>query len=800
MLVSLKWINDYVELPADLDPRAFGERFTLTTAEVEGVSQVSMGARGLIVARIESVVALPDAPHLRHVVLNLGNGKTVGTVTAAPALHVGSNVVYAPEGASVAAFGKITTAKVAGKTSAGMILPGDALGAAMAAQEAIFPPGVAEPGEELPPELFDDWLVEVDNKSLTHRPDLWGHYGIAREIAAIYGLALKPYPVVALEELSDEVLPEVPISIADPDACPRYCGIVLEGVPAECAPLWMQLRLGRVGMRPISALVDLTNYIMADLGQPMHAFDAAKVDRIEVDWAKKGERFKTLDGVERQLSPTTLMILRGGDSIALAGVMGGLDTEVADSTTTLLLESANFDPAAIRRTASRLNLRTDASARFEKSLDPAHARLAIQRFVYLGRDIYPSLSNRTRLSDCFPKPLEEITVAVNPHHVARTIGREVSLEEASQRLSPLGLELSEANAHWHVRVPSFRATGDVSIEADVIEEIARCVGYDNIEPEMPRVSMRRFELNAPRELERHALEYFTTAHRYNEIQNYLWYDSTWLSQLGIDPGSCVELKNPAAEGLHRLRRSLMPEMLAAVARNRFYFPAFALVELGSVFEPHEPDDLEYRRIGLISARRGKRAEDDLYKRLKGAIEGWVFKRFGRGVDFVRAGADAARPWEHSSRTAQLLVEDTPVGRVSAINRTLRRAMDEHLAAWSVVWAELELDKCGSISARTEGLGIIPAYPLVEMDFSFVVPASTRYADVVQELGSFNNSLLKEVRYVGSYEGESVGTGRRSLTVRTILGDDTRTLVEEDGLGFRGEFEGYLTKCGYELRK
>ncbi len=800
MLVSLNWIRDFVDLPADLDPSELAERFTRTAAEVEGVEPIKIGARGLIVARIEDVTELPGTRNLRHVVLNVGDGKTVETVTAAPVLHVGANVVYAPAGSSIAALGEIGETKVADHTSCGMILPGDALGIAMAANEAIFPDGTCTAGEELPSDLFEDWVIEIDNKSLTNRPDLWGLYGIAREIAAIRKLPLKPYPVAPLEELSGEGLPDVPIEITDPEACRRYSALVVEGVPAQPSPLWMQLRLGHVGMRPISGLVDLTNYIMADLGQPMHAFDAAKVARIEVAWAEDGEKFCTLDGMERALTNRELMIQCEGRSIALAGVMGGLETEVSDSTTSLLLESANFDPATIRRTATRLGLRTDASARFEKSLDPTNTELSIRRFIELARGMYPDLEIKSRLSDGYPSPSEPTSVMVKPQHVARAIGRQVPADEATQLLAPLGFTLADQGELWQIGVPSYRATNDISIEADVIEELARYVGYDTIAPKLPKVSMRRFEPNSLHELEQRTLEYFTTGQRFNEIQGYLWYDSAWLGQLGADPGQCVELRNPAAEGLHQMRQRLLPGLLAAVAKNRFHFPAFSIIELGSVFEPASPKDREYRHVGLISARRGKRSETELYDRLKGAIEGWAWQRFAQQVVFARVEADPARPWEHPRRTAEVSIDGTALGRVSVVDLPLRRVMDEHLSAWGIAWAELRLDGLDTVRQRAEKLGTIPEYPLVGMDFSFLVPAATEYAEVSKRLASFAHPLLKYTRYVGSYAGESIGSSVRSLTFRTVVGDDTRTLVEDDAVAFRKEFERHLADCGYEVRQ
>ena len=669
----------------------------------------------------------------------------------------------------------------------------------MAVQEAVFVNPAVEPGVELDADLFDDWIIEVDNKSLTNRPDLWGHYGIAREIAAILNLPLQPYPVVPLDDLSDASLPTVPIEIADGNACRRYSGLVLEGVPTQPGPLWMQLRLGRVGMRPISGLVDLTNYVMADLGQPMHAFDAAKVPRVEVNWAKGGDLFRTLDGMERQLSAGELMILSQGEPIALAGVMGGLLTEVSDTTTSLLLESANFDPATIRRTATRLGLRTDASARFEKSLDPAHTVLAIQRFVELARPIYPDLTITGRLSDGYPSPPPPVTVAVNPWHVARTIGREVPVGEARRILSRLGFEVTGYGIEWAVRVPSFRATGDVSIEEDVIEELARYIGYDGVTPAMPMITMRRFEPNALHVLEQHTLAHFTSAHRFIEVQGYLWYDSSWLHQLAIEPGPCVELRNPSAEGLHRFRRSLVPGLLSAVERNRHHFSAFSLIELGSVFEKGDGEDREYRHLGLVCAARGKKIEDQLLGRLKGAIETWAWQRFTRPVTFAHVAACPKWAWEHPQRTASVAIGDVVAGQVSVVDMALRRKMSEHLSAWSVAWAELRLSGLELLTQPAEPLGTIPAHPFVEMDFSIVVPKSTPYAAIARDFARFVHPLLKQIRYVGAFEGASVGEGCRSLTFRTVAGDDERTLGDKDTVAFRTAIEKHLKSCGHEVR-
>lgn len=816
MLVSLNWIRDYVDLPADLDPVAVAEVFTRTTAEVDGVHRMDVTARGLIAASVKTLSPVLGSSNLRLAVLDVG-GKTVESVTAAPNLSVGDTVIYAPPGASVKATGEIKVSTVAGRQSTGMILAADSLGIEMGGQEAVFLSDEFKPGDELPAELFDDWLIEVDNKSLTNRPDLWGHYGIAREIAAIMSrelhIARPETQKIDNRQSAIDNLAAIPIIITDEMACRRFSAIILEGVATQPAPLWMQLRLGHVGQRPISALVDLTNYIMLDLGQPMHAFDADKVRQIEVDWAKEGERFKTLDGVERVLTKSDLMVKSKGKSVGIAGVMGGLETEVSDTTQSLLLESANFNGATIRRTATRLGLRTDASARFEKSLDPVSTTLAIQRFVQLAREMFPAMRIASRVSDAYPSPAKPLRVSVNPRHAARGIGREVPMEEARNLLSPLGFEVSGSGSAWEVAVPSFRATGDISIEADVIEELARRIGYDNIVPSMPHTTARTFAINPLHELEQRSLQYFSTAHDFHEIHGYLWYDDAWLAQLGFDPGPTPELRNPAGQGLHRLRATLMPGLLAALPKNRFHFDSLSLLELGSVFHYSknpspsqgegrvgvETRDSEYRHLGLILAQRGKNVEGLLNDRMRAAICGWAWDRFGRTATFAETASVKHRPWEQTDRTAEILIGGTPAGRISVIDLTLKGRMDEHLASWGIVWAEMYLSQLAVLPRKPEKLGTIPAFPIVEMDFTLAVNRTVRYAEVSRRLATFTHPLLTSIRFVGSYDDEKPG-GRRSLTFRCHLGDSQRTLTDADTAAFRENFTKHVSQAGFEIKK
>jgi phenylalanyl-tRNA synthetase beta chain len=800
MLISLNWIRDFVDLPADLDPHALAERFTMTCAEVEEVERIAIGAKGLITAGVVAVTALPGGRPLSRVVLGLGGAQTVETITAAPNLAAGDIVLYAPAGAKLESVGTVGTAQVAGHTSSGLIVSGEMVGMALAADQAVFLPPGTPLGQNVDALLRDDWVIEVDNKSITHRPDLWGHYGIARELAAMFRVPLKPYPVVELATLQDRKLPEVPIEIDDPQACPRYTGLRFEGVRSQPAPLWMQLRLGHVGLRPIDCLVDLTNYIMLELGQPMHAFDGDRIEQIEVGFAQPGATFTTLDGCERKLPDRALLIMCERRAVALAGIMGGLADEVTPRTKSMLLESANFDAAVIRRCSSALGLRTDASARFEKSLDPANTVLAIQRFIHLARAEFPGLKLTSRLSDAYPRPAEPVEVEIDLHFVNRFMGHTIAREEIKRILTGLHFGVAERGDKMVVSVPSYRATKDISMEADIIEEIARCVGYDNLAPALPQATVRCFEPNVQHEIERNTLRTFCGGLGFSEIHRYLWYDDVWLAKLGFTPPEAITVRNPITEHERTLRHYLMPGMLQAADLNRHHWDAFRLLEIGSVYPPGANATDEYRHCGLIWAQRQKGIEDELLLKLKGAVETWALQVLGLAPRYVRLAAGERLPWEHEHKSATVMLDDLRLGTIGVVPLELCRRIDEHLRAWSIAWAELRLDTIATARPRADKLPPIPSYPQTDLDFSVLAPADREYTAVAEAVATFEHPLLIRVTYLGSYEGKSIAAHQRSLTFRARLGHGERTLVDEDLTTFRIAFETHLESCGLELRQ
>ena len=805
MYISLNWIRDFVDLPADIDSQELALKLTMVTAEVEGIEQINVHAKGLVAAEVLASKALPGTKALWRVELTTVNQQYT-TITAATDITPGCRVIYAPPGATLPGIGQIRSTTVGDETSEGMIIPGEMIGMLQAEQKAIFLPPSVEVGSAIDTAELDDWVIEIDNKAVTHRPDLWGLYGFARELAAIYNTTLKPYDqfVLPADTMTDASKSEIPIVIDAPDKCPRYTGLMIDGLRHHPAPLWMQARLSHVGVRPIDLIVDLTNYIMIELGQPMHAFDGARIDRIEVAVAKPGETFTTLDNVTRTLPEGALMIQSNRRSVALAGIMGGLDTEVTAETTRVLLESANFEPTTIRRCAAAMGHRTEASARFEKSLDPLNTVLGIGRFVKLAQTEIGNVTLASTLSDAFPKQPEPVSVNVDLQFLDRFMGRHVEPDQVRGILTAIGFGVEAIGGDTiRVDVPSYRATRDVAIEADVIEEVARFVGYENVEPRLPHVALRNFEPNALQRLQRRSLELLTGAMGFCEIQNYVWFDTAWLATLGFDPGQCVQLRNPPAAGFESLRTTLGPDMLAAAERNRHNLEAFNIVELGSVFYPRPDGDtygLEQCHIGLTSVLRGvKKTEDRCFEQIKAAVDTWAQKVLGHRPTFTPNTRPNPLPWQHAHKTAEVVVAGKRVGYVTVAPDTLKGRIHDHLRRSSIAIAELNLHDALDVPTSVSPLPDVPAHPQVRLDFSLLAEADRPYVEIAEMLNSFEHPLLSRLTFLGSYQGKPLPDDKRSLTLRATIGHGDKTLTDEQRRDVETRFTAFLTENGLELR-
>jgi len=572
MFVSMNWIKEYVDLSNE-NIEDLIHRFTLSTAEVEDIIYKGRDVQGVIVAEIVSVENHPDSKKLHLLKVNTGT-EVLDIVCGAPNVAVGQRVALATVGSHVCA-GEIGKARVAGYDSYGMCCGADELGLGEG-HTGLMPIDVDVPlGTDIKDVYpIDDIIFEVDNKSLTNRPDLWGHYGIAREFAALTGQELKP---LALSEIVYDGDKSIGVTVTRSDLLYRYSCLEMSSISKNRSPLWMQIRLFYCGMRGINLLADLTNYIMLELGQPMHAFDASKIDAIKVGTPDAPMPFTTLDGVEREITENTLMIYNNDTPVAVAGIMGGLDSEIVDNTGSVVLESANFDGVCVRRSSSRLGLRTDASMRYEKILDPELTLIAIKRFIYLLTSIDEGAYISSQLTDCYVQKYPVISLTFDKSYVDRYTGIDISEEQIERTLTLLGFGVEKNGSDFAVTVPSWRATKDVTIKADIIEEITRIYGYDNFDITTTGSLLKPVRKSVSKDEDYSIKNLMVQRFSMHEVHSYIWCDGKKYKKLGIDVEDNVRILNIPTPENGTLRNSMMPTMLSFVYENKGYADQYGIL-------------------------------------------------------------------------------------------------------------------------------------------------------------------------------------------------------------------------------
>ncbi|RJO73032.1 MAG: phenylalanine--tRNA ligase subunit beta, partial [Myxococcales bacterium] len=610
MKLSVNWISEFVQLPR-LEAAEVMNRVTVRTAELEEVAVIGEHFAHVVTARVAAVRPHPDAAKLKLVRVADGLGE-MEVVCGAPNVAVGQVVALAKAGTTLPS-GRLEATTIRGVRSEGMICAEDELGLSADHEGVLVFPEGTPVGLTLD-KLFgpSDIVLDIDNKSLTHRPDLWGHVGFAREFSALYGRSFTYRPA--------EAAPPKPanpdaLRIDDrvPDLCPRYSALVVRNVAAKPSPAWMQQRLRSVGLRPINNIVDATNYVMLELGQPMHAFDRRQIagDAIVIRRAEPGERFVTLDDREHVLESSDIMIADGERAVALGGVMGGKNSEIVADTTCVILESANFAAAAIRRTANRLALRTDSAMRFEKSQDPANTVPGLWRMLELLRLTCPEAEPASTLLDVWPAPPARPEILISFDFIAHRLGERLPEEQIVDTLKALQFEVKRLDEdHLIVHAPSWRAH-DVTMKADVVEEIGRIYGYDNITPTAPFVRSDPPEPNWQRRFEWKARDILALRLGFAEVVNYSFTSAQEMAKCGLDPEPCLRLRNPLSQDADRLRTSLMPHVAANVALNQKHAEAFRLFEIGRTTHKKDRRDSdlagEVRRIAGAVALNGESA-------------------------------------------------------------------------------------------------------------------------------------------------------------------------------------------------
>ncbi|MHB9029989.1 MAG: phenylalanine--tRNA ligase subunit beta [Candidatus Latescibacterota bacterium] len=795
MKLSLEWLGQYVKLP-DLSPREIAHKLTMATAEVEGVETVERAVKGIVVGEIIESTPMSGAEGKTLNIVTVNAGREVfQTVCGAPNVMKGMKSAFAAPGSKIADGHTIREQMIFGRLSRGILCSPKELGWGESHAGVFAFPDSLEAGMELAeivPET--DHIIEIDNKSITHRPDLWGHYGFSRELAAIFGRELQPLALMDSAEGSG--LPAFPLRITDPEGCPGYCCLDIDNLHAAFAPVRMQYRLLSVGLRPINLLVDLTNYIMLELGQPMHAFDGERVrDVIVAPFGTQGT-FRTLDSVERKMNSEDLMICDHAGPIALAGIMGGEESEIKDNTSRVLLESANFHPARIRRTSLRLGLRTDAGARFEKGQPPYHMALSIRRFVQLLREAGQQPLLRSQLTCAGETGEKGRPLSIRKEVIGRSIGMPVSDDQVCRILDSLGFECRAEGELFQVVIPPHRSVRDVSIPRDIVEEVARIYGYDNITPAMPDIRMRPYVFNRERQKQHKIRRLLSQAKGFVEVHTYGWYDEVWLKRIGYNPKETFRLANPAAENSVRMRRNLLPNLLSLVETNAVHRDSFSLYEVGSVFFPVPDGSRQNMHIGGLAYQSEKQGNlQDLFPRVKGTVEE-IVGIANAGIAGFTPSRDVDDPWSVPGAFLEVSAGTTHLGRIGYLAGKL---LDVFEKGTQVVWFELEVDALRGPAFPELTYSPIPVYPGSWMDFSILADESSSFAVLEETIGKFTHTILQQVKYLYRYVGKGLPEGKASYSFRFWLGLRERTLTGEDILQFRNAFLQFLEARGLSLR-
>ncbi|MFT7639644.1 MAG: phenylalanyl-tRNA synthetase beta chain, partial [Pirellulaceae bacterium] len=540
MKLSLEWIKDYVDLPAELGPTELGHDLTMATVEVEDVVVFADILNKVVVGVIKEIKSHPDADQLSVCSVDVGTSELQDIVCGGSNVAAGMKVAVALVGSKVKWHGEgdlveLKPTKIRGVQSDGMICASTEIGLGnifpLKGEKEILDISQFEiaAGQPLVDALdLNDVILDIDNKSLTNRPDLWGHYGVARELAALYNLKLKPLPTFSFDDTGN-----LTVEIESEKKCRRYSATQINGVEVEESPFWLRSRLARVGQRPINLLVDLTNYVMFSLGQPCHAFDSTRVNgTISVRDSKPGERIELLDGNELELTKEDLLIADGESSLALAGVMGGARCSVFPDTKNIILEFAHFEAIGIRRTASRC-VRTESSTRFEKSLDPAMVSSGVAMFIDLLKSIQKD-AEVTAHVDAFPLPVEPQPIVVTTEFLHWRLGKAIEEEKIIALFQRLGFSVSADSGTLTVTPPTWRSTGDVSLAEDLVEEVARLYGYEEFEFVAPEVALEG-AIDQPRyQTLRNIKRFLANNAGMYEVMNYPWVHERFLKATGFD--------------------------------------------------------------------------------------------------------------------------------------------------------------------------------------------------------------------------------------------------------------------------
>ena len=804
MKVSYKWLKEYLDL-SDVTPDELAEKMSRTGIEVDDVIYPGKGLSKIVVGETLSVVDHPDSDHLHVCQVNIGAEEPIQIVCGAPNVAAGQKVIVALHGARITGNAKIKKGKMRGQESNGMICSLAELGYSESVVSKKYADGIfilpaeAVPGTEVVDLLeLDDAILDID--ITPNRADALSMRGSAYEVAAIYNKALK-FPEAPVSEKTGSVTDYIKVAVEDTNDAPAYHIQVIKDVKIAESPLWLQNKLMNGGIRPINNVVDITNYILLEYCQPLHAFDYDQIGSKEiiVRRAKENETMTTLDGVERTLDTDNIVITNGTAPIALAGVMGGLDSEITDGTVTVALEAALFNPVLIRKTAGKFNLRSESSSRFEKGINVATIRTAGQH----AAELIHELAGGTIVAGTASVDTVEVKdteVVITLEKINRSLGTAISSGEVTAIFNQLGFASTFDGETFTVAVPPRR--WDISIYADILEEVARIYGYDNLPETLPITPALPTALTPKQHTMRITRRFMEGAGLTQNI-SYVLTTAEKAREYAVEDKEGIRLAWPMSEDRSTLRMNLLSTLLDNAAYNvarkntdiQFY-------EIGRVFFPSADSVLPIEAERLAGVMTGMAYQKDWqmaaepvnFYHAKGVLDGY-FETMGLS-DQIRFEAAKDLKWMHPGRTAAVYLGDAYIGYVGQVHPATANAYD-----LKETYA-FEIDFEAIIAAPKEVITQqpIPKFPGVTRDVALLVDETVTHQQIVKTIKENGGKFLKDVHLFDIYQGKGIEDGKKSVAYSMSFLNPEATLVDEDiNKAFTKLVAALETECGAAIR-
>ncbi|SHH66796.1 phenylalanyl-tRNA synthetase beta subunit [Caloranaerobacter azorensis DSM 13643] len=776
MLVPVKWLKEYVDI--DIDSKELADKLTMSGSHVDSIESVNKGVEKVVVGKILNIEKHPNADKLVITTIDVGEEK-LQIVTGATNVKVGDYVPVALIGAKLPNGLKIRKSKLRGIESYGMLCSAEELGIDEGLVPKELKDGIYILSEQYPlgldiKEALGLYGEVLEIEVTPNRPDCLSIIGMSRETAATLGKKLK-YPEIKINREVDDITDYINgIEVHDKDLCKRYYARVVKDVKLGSSPVWIQRRLMEAGIRPINNIVDITNYVMLELGQPIHAFDLDKINgrKVIVRRAKEGEKIVTLDGVERELKDSMLVIADEDKPIAIAGVMGGENSEVSEETTTILIESANFNGKSVRLTSKGVGLRTEASARFEKDLDPDMVGKACDRVCQLIEEIGAGIVVKGSI-DIYEDKAQEREITLRPEKVNNLLGIEIKVDDMLKILNSLELKARFEDEKIYVTIPTFRR--DIELEADLIEEIGRIYGFDKIQSKPLIGTLTKGDKSRIRKIEDITKDILKGL-GLNEITTYSFispkaYDKINLPEYSIKR-NCVRIMNPLGEDYSVMRTTLIPNMIEVLTRNYNYGVDRAWAyEIGNIFIPKKlpVEELPYEVRTLCIGMYGLIDFFDI----KGIVDTMLKKLGITGCEYIREENYATF---HPGRTANIIKGNNVLGVIGEIHPEV---LENYGIKERLYIAELDFEIIAFLTNLEKKYKPLPKYPAINRDIALVVDKDIMVREIEKIIWENGSDIVENVKLFDVYMGKQIPEGKKSVAYSITYRSYEKTLTDEE---------------------